>query len=333
LKNTIPFRSLRNLFAAARFQLRQDKENCARFSGRHDLKQILIKINVLFSFDFRKPSLMSAVIPILTYGFLDWIQTLPNKFIRIGGFAISDCCFENVTRRIYSQIQSGSRLAVFFANTHFVVTCQPLRNRLPRMMSSVLILNDGIGVSIARRLLRRGKFACNMNGTDFVPRLLRESPKPLRVYLLGSTKTAVDGAAAAFARIPHVDIAGLCDGYSLWQKEEEIIEEINAARPDILLVAMGCPLQECWIVENFDRLNANAIFGVGALFDFVSGQAPRAPKIMRQVQLEWLYRLWREPRRLAYRYTIEIFSFLRIVFANAVDTAQTNVSAVNRHIH
>jgi len=263
---------------------------------------------------------------------VDWITTLPNKFIRIGGFAISDCCFENVTRRIYSQIQSGSRLAVFFANTHFVVTCQPLRNRLPQM-TSVLILNDGIGVSIARRLLRRGKFTDNMNGTDFVPRLLRESPKPLRVYLLGSTPTSVNGTASAFAQMPHVNIVGLCDGYSLWQKEDAVIEEINDARPDILLVAMGCPLQECWITENFDRLNANAIFGVGALFDFVSGEAPRAPKIMRQAQLEWLYRLWREPRRLAYRYTIEIFSFLRIVFANAFDKVQTAVPKLNGHIH
>jgi beta-1,4-glucosyltransferase len=258
---------------------------------------------------------------------------LPNKFIRIGGFAISDCCFENVTRRIYSQIHSEIRLAVFFANTHFVVTCQPLRNRLPRMSSSVLILNDGIGVSIARRLLRRGKFADNMNGTDFVPRLLRDSPKPLRVYLLGSNEKAVDGTAAAFGQIPHVDIVGLCDGYSLWQKEDAVIEEINDARPDILLVAMGCPLQECWIVENFDRLNASAIFGVGALFDFVSGEAPRAPKVMRQARLEWLYRWWREPRRLSYRYTIEIVSFFRIVFANAVDTVQTSIPTMNRHMH
>ncbi len=255
---------------------------------------------------------------------------MPHKFIRIGGFAISDCCFENVTRRIYSQIQSGSRLAVFFANTHFIVTCQPLRNRLPQMTTSVLILNDGIGVSIARRLLRRGKFTDNMNGTDFVPRLLRESPKPLRVYLLGSTQKAVEGTAKAFAQIPHIDIVGLCDGYSLWQKEDRVIENINDARPDILLVAMGCPLQECWIVENLDRLNANAIFGVGALFDFVSGEAIRAPKIMRQAQLEWLYRWWREPRRLAYRYTIEIFSFFRIVYANARDTVQTVIPTLNR---
>jgi beta-1,4-glucosyltransferase len=203
---------------------------------------------------------------------------------------------------------------------------------MPQMTSS-LILNDGIGVSIARRLLRRGKFTDNMNGTDFVPRLLRDSPKPLRVYLLGSTRKAVDGTAAAFAQIPHVDVVGLCDGYSLWQKEDMVIEEINNARPDILLVALGCPLQECWIIENFDRLNANAIFGVGALFDFVSGEATRAPKLMRQAQLEWLYRLWREPRRLAYRYTIEIFSFFRIVFANAFETVQTSVPTLNRHMH
>jgi beta-1,4-glucosyltransferase len=213
-------------------------------------------------------------------------------------------------------VHSRAQIAVFFANTHFIVSCQALRAQLARL-PSVLILNDGIGLSLARRALGKGSFAENLNGTDFVPHFLRESPRPLRVYLLGSSKASVEGAALAFDKLPQVHIAGSCDGYLFWSRQSEVIEEINLSKPDLLLVAFGCPLQENWILEHAARLNVPAIFGVGALFDFVSGMHPRAPRFMRQAGLEWLYRLWREPRRLAYRYTIEIFSFIRIVFANA----------------
>jgi beta-1,4-glucosyltransferase len=257
---------------------------------------------------------------------------LSDSLIRIGGFAISDCDFEHADRRIRAHLHSKSRLAVFFANTHFVVTCQPLRKKLTQM-ASVVILNDGIGLSIARRLLQRGRFKENLNGTDFIPRLLRESAKPLRIYLLGASKVSVEGAAEAFGKIANVEVAGRCDGYVLWSREKDVISDINAAKPDMLLVALGCPLQEQWIVDHFDALEVPVIFGVGALFDFVSGQHKRAPALMREAGLEWLYRLWREPRRLTYRYTVEILAFLRIVIASACESLPKAVPKLDRHVH
>jgi beta-1,4-glucosyltransferase len=250
---------------------------------------------------------------------------LPERFVRIGGFAIGDCDFAGASQHILGSIDGGSKIAVFFANTHFVVTCQPLRERLSQA-ASFLILNDGIGLSLARRLLFRSDFAENLNGTDFIPRLLLESVRPLRLYLLGSAEASVEGAALAFAKMGQVEIAGTCDGYSLWSREEDVIARINASRPDILLVALGCPKQEQWILDHFDRLQVPAVFAIGALFDFVSGQQARAPDFMRKTGLEWLYRLWREPRRLLYRYTIEILLFLRIVFSNASAPAHPAVA-------
>jgi len=250
------------------------------------------------------------------------MNDLPVRFVRIGGFAISDCDFASASRHIRAYLHDRTKLLVFFANTHFIVTCQPLRNSLLEM-ASIFILNDGVGLSLARRLLFKGRFSENMNGTDFIPRFLRESPRPLRIYLLGATKASVEGCASVFGKIAQVDIAGTCDGYSLWSREAEIIDEINAAKPDILLVALGCPLQESWIVENDKRLSVPAIFAVGALFDFVSGEQVRAPVFIRNAGFEWLYRLWREPRRLAYRYTVEMLAFFRIVFTSASNNMQT----------
>jgi beta-1,4-glucosyltransferase len=250
---------------------------------------------------------------------------LPERFVRIGGFAIGDCDFEGASRHILASIDGASKIAVFFANTHFVVTCQSLRERLSQG-ASVLLLNDGIGLSLARRLLFGSDFAENLNGTDFIPRLLRESARPLRLYLLGSTEASVEGAASAFANMGQVAIAGTCDGYSLWSRQEDVIAKINASKADILLVALGCPKQEQWILDHFDHLQVPAIFAIGALFDFVSGQQARAPDFMRKVGLEWLYRLWHEPRRLLYRYTIEILLFLRVVLSNAPTTASPAVT-------
>jgi beta-1,4-glucosyltransferase len=232
--------------------------------------------------------------------------------VHIGGFGIEDCDFEHTKHRILSCLDEGARRAVFFANTHFIVTCRPLRASIVNN-PSVFILNDGIGMSLARRLLGKGRFAENLNGTDFIPRLLRESGRPLRLYLLGSAQASVEGAASAFGRVAQIEIAGTCDGYSLWPREADVIEEINSSRPDILLVALGCPLQERWIIDNFERLSVPAIFAVGALFDFVSGRQARAPSLMRDAKLEWLYRLWREPCRLLHRYTVEILIFFWIV--------------------
>ncbi len=232
--------------------------------------------------------------------------------VRIGGFRVQDCGFAGASRQIHACVETRERLIVFFANTHFVVTCQTLRGPIAAN-ASVFVLNDGIGMTLARRLLRKGSFPANLNGTDFIPRLLRESERPLRLYLLGAAKASLEGTASAFGRLPHVEIAGTCDGFSVWMREKEVIADINAAKPDILLVALGCPLQERWVLENVERLNVPVTCAVGALFDFVSGRQLRAPGFMRGSGLEWLYRLWREPRRLAYRYTIELVDFFRIV--------------------
>lgn len=105
-------------------------------------------------------------------------------------------------------------------------------------------------------------------------------------------------------------IAGLHHGYfnksSGHPENEAVIAAINAAKPDILLVGFGMPIQEQWIQENFDRLDVKVFMPVGAAFDYVSGSVRRAPRWMTDHGLEWLGRLIIEPRRLWKRYIIGI---------------------------
>jgi N-acetylglucosaminyldiphosphoundecaprenol N-acetyl-beta-D-mannosaminyltransferase len=86
------------------------------------------------------------------------------------------------------------------------------------------------------------------------------------------------------------------------EEDEEIMHEIDAARPDIIWVGLSTPKQERWMAAHVGRLRAPVMIGVGAAFDFLSGEKPQAPGWMQRNGLEWLYRALSEPRRLGYRY-------------------------------
>jgi len=178
---------------------------------------------------------------------------------------------------------------------------------------SKLVLGDGTGVRIASSVLGN-PLRENQCGTDVIPSFLaRINGTGARVFLLGSTEPVAQQAAEKMRReFPAVIVCGVEHGY--FQSDEEVIGRINAARPDILLVGMGIPRQETWIAENLHRLNARICFGVGAFFDFYSGAVPRAPRWMLRAGMEFIYRLYLEPRRLWRRYVIGSFLFLARVY-------------------
>jgi beta-1,4-glucosyltransferase len=243
-----------------------------------------------------------------------------EKKIAVGGFAVRDCSYEQARNVIFDCVRDRCKLAVFFANTHFVASCDALRSEFERH-PAVYILNDGIGINLAAYLVHRHWFSQNLNGSDFVPRLLRDAQTPMRVFLLGGSPKAVAGAAQVLGTYSNVTIAGTCDGYSFWSEQEALIAAVNQSKADIVLVALGTPKQELWILENWRRIDAPVMFGIGALFDFLSNERPRAPLWVRRLSLEWLFRLCIEPRRLVHRYTIELFAFLRIVLTHGTAEA------------
>ena len=102
----------------------------------------------------------------------------------------------------------------------------------------------------------------------------------------------------------NIELSAAIMGTSEKEDTAEVIAMIKASRADIVLVAMGNPRQERWLAENLRSTGARLGFAVGALFDFASGNARRAPAWMRSARLEWLYRLTQEPRRLCGRYLV-----------------------------
>ncbi|NMG37689.1 WecB/TagA/CpsF family glycosyltransferase [Chelativorans sp. ZYF759] len=174
-----------------------------------------------------------------------------------------------------------------------------------RALDHFVVLPDGIGVDIASRVLYGDAFAENLNGTDFVPDLLREFDEPITVGLVGSRTEHGSLARDKLEAIaPNLRFVFINDGYFDVDRQDAILEELRAIKPDILLVAMGVPRQEFWISEYVTADHCTLAIGVGALFDFLSGQVARAPLWMRQLRIEWVYRLVLEPERMWRRYIL-----------------------------
>jgi N-acetylglucosaminyldiphosphoundecaprenol N-acetyl-beta-D-mannosaminyltransferase len=93
---------------------------------------------------------------------------------------------------------------------------------------------------------------------------------------------------------------------------------INSAEPDILWVGLGTPKQDVWMLDHREKLNVSVMHGVGAAFDFLTGEVRQAPRWMMNVGLEWLFRLTMEPRRLWKRYTIDNVLFLYYLLLEAI---------------
>lgn len=168
-----------------------------------------------------------------------------------------------------------------------------------------LVLPDGLGVDMASLATFGRLFPANLNGTDFVPALLTYMTRPKRVGLVGARPETLAKARENFERhAPWHEFIAIHDGFFEDSQSPDIAAEIARHEVDVLLVAMGTPRQEKWIDSHIRPEHARLVIGVGALFDFVAGQVPRAPGSFRKLRIEWLYRFLQEPRRLAGRYFV-----------------------------
>jgi alpha-1,3-mannosyltransferase len=174
-----------------------------------------------------------------------------------------------------------------------------------------LVLNDGIGLDIAARLLHGAPFPENLNGTDLVPLFLQRTQKVLRVYVLGGAEGVAERARDAFAAVaPQHVYVGARHGYFSNDESPTIAAAIAATKADVLLLGLGSPRQELWMQAHLAATGCRLGFCVGGLIDFASGHKPRAPELIRRLHCEWIFRLMLEPRRLARRYLLGNLVFL-----------------------
>lgn len=264
------------------------------------------------------------------------------------GVGVTDATKKEVLEYVVKSIENFKKKLFFVTpNPEFLVLAnknQDFKNILNR---ADLASADGIGIIIAAKILGKS-LKDRFTGVDLVESLCEEvARKPITVGFLGgrsnvAEKTAeclqkkYSGLKVVFAqeewpnehsgRLPHVaDDAllfsrGPADSfppasapYSLHSKMRAVGSPSSVVTPtkiDILFVAFGAPKQEMWISENLDKIPVKIAIGVGGAFDYISGKIPRAPGFIRQVGLEWLYRLIMQPWRVKRQLSLPKFIWL-----------------------
>ena len=241
------------------------------------------------------------------------------------GLRIDNATMDEAIAAIVDRVSAPDGSAqVSFVNAHCANVARRDETYRRALGGSALVFADGIGMKIAGALLRR-PIAENVNGTDMLPRLCARLAGR-RVFLLGGTPGTADAAAAWICtRFPDIAVAGTHHGFFDADRDAEVAATIRAAGTELLLVAFGVPRQETWIAAQLEASGARVAMGVGGLFDFYAGRIPRAPQWMRELALEWVFRLYQEPRRMWRRYVLGNLIFLYHVVAERIGGAAERI--------
>jgi N-acetylglucosaminyldiphosphoundecaprenol N-acetyl-beta-D-mannosaminyltransferase len=234
------------------------------------------------------------------------------------GIPVVNTTMSEAVEWIVGQALVGDRRTLAFVNPDCLNIAWHHETYKEVLLEADRVLPDGIGIHLGCRMLGTA-LRENVNGTDLFPRLCGASARAgLSLYLLGGRPGIAEATASNMVqRYPGLRIAGVHDGYFSPEEEPDLVAGINTSGAAILLVAFGVPRQELWIDCWRGRLEPPVCLGVGGLFDFYSGRIPRAPLWMREIGLEWVWRLLQEPRRMWRRYVIGNPLFLFRVWRQA----------------
>jgi N-acetylglucosaminyldiphosphoundecaprenol N-acetyl-beta-D-mannosaminyltransferase len=222
-----------------------------------------------------------------------------DRRLHVLGIPIDGATFDSLLKLIAEWITAGDRLhQICTVSPEFVMIAQDDPDFMQVLRAADLCVADGVGLLFAARYLGH-PLPERVTGSDGVPLIAeRAAREGWKLFLLGAGPGVAEQAAARLVeRYPGLQIAGTYAGHPSPDEEEAIAERVNASGADILLVAYGAPRQDLWIARNRARLKVRVAMGVGGTFDFIAGVVPRAPRWMRRVALEWLYRLYRQPHR------------------------------------
>lgn len=221
--------------------------------------------------------------------------------------------FDNITMneavsKALELMQNKSAAYVVTPNPEIVMQCRDNEALKDAIKDAALVLPDGIGIVKGANILGT-PMKEKIPGIDFAANLFSEMAKNGQSVFLFGAKPGVAEDAAKFLieKYSGLVISGTNDGY--FSNNKPIIDKINSANPDLLLVCLGAPKQELWMQENADKLNVGLMAGLGGSLDVFAGVAERAPESWQKLGLEWLYRLIKEPSRIGRMSNLPKFVF------------------------
>lgn len=233
--------------------------------------------------------------------------------LNIHNVLIHNTTMQEAVEQVQKWAAEDTLRTVFTPNSEIIMQAQRNPEFKNILNSADLLIPDGAGVILASRILRK-PLKQKVSGFDLVRNLFKASAgKNISYYILGGQPGIAEIAAVnIMAEYGKINIKGYYHGYFRPEEENDLIEKINNAKPDILLVGLGAPKQEYWIHNNKYRLKCKVCIGVGGSIDVFSGKVSLTPEFIRRIGFEWLHRLIREPRRIKRMMDLPRFIILTI---------------------
>lgn len=226
------------------------------------------------------------------------------------GVKIDDLTKDQFLKQIETLVKSGSYGSYLVRPNAETITFAQKNLEFKNILNNAtLAIPDGILVLNASRLLKLG-LKRRFGGPESMADVLNlAEDKGFSVYLLGGKVQTVAKAASAIRKqFKKLNLVGFRDGY--FTNNNQIITDINQAKPNIVFVGMGVPRQEKWIWENRAQLKVNLLICEGGSFDYFAKEVKRAPVIIRKVGLDWLFRLVNQPWRIKRQLSLLKFAYL-----------------------
>ncbi|MBI2327892.1 WecB/TagA/CpsF family glycosyltransferase [Candidatus Curtissbacteria bacterium] len=236
--------------------------------------------------------------------------------IEVLGIPIWAIPLDKIAAAVVAEIErTKPKKTFFYVNAHCLILAAGDQKYQKILQRASLVYSGGFGPVLASKIL--GQSLPGRTPTpDFIEKVFAAAQdKGWSFYFLGTEARSLLRAIKKIRqRFPKLAIVGYHHGYFDKSEEKRLLADINRKRPRVLIVAMGSPKQEKWISQNMDKIDASVFWSVGALFDIISGKRSRGPVWLQRLGLEWLFRLYQEPRRLWRRYTIGNLEFIYLVF-------------------
>ncbi|MBT5989193.1 WecB/TagA/CpsF family glycosyltransferase [bacterium] len=230
-----------------------------------------------------------------------------NK-IKILGYEIMDIDYKKLFQEIECLLQKKRFFYFVTLNPEIVVVAREAQELADYIKKAQMIFADGIGIVLGSKLLT-GKAPQKITGIDLVEKLLHK--QKYSFYLVGAKPHVMEKAAQKIKeKYPGSELKGYHHGSYDLKGEQAIIKDIKKTRPDFILVGLGFPNQDVFIRKLIKTLNQGIAIGIGGSLDIISGTKKRAPFLLRKIGVEWLYRTFKEPKRILRWYFLQSYVWL-----------------------
>jgi len=219
---------------------------------------------------------------------------------------VSNANYTNTVIKIKKAINLKKKIYICVAAAHLIMECQKNPKLLYGVKNASIITPDGMPLVWLSKLYgnNHATRVYGPNLTLITSKLAEEFD--YKIFLLGGSPGQSEKLSKKLKnKFPKLKVVGFSDTPIRPIPDgdnDKIVNKINLAQPDVVFVGMGCPNQELWMIENRNKVSAPVLIGVGAAFDFITGKVKQAPLWMQKSGLEWLFRLYQEPKRLFKRY-------------------------------